>query len=158
MDDDFLRRFPDLAPMLEGLRLHMKGLWHIHVRALLRFAAEYGDQALLQAAMLAQHNHRFNAQAVRRILERAHPVPPQSPIPPVGASAHVLSQLTETDQASFEPYEHLDSTRATAPDAAPEEPIPTVRELPAVAKDADPTLAPRSQTQDHNPSEDTDER
>jgi hypothetical protein len=132
MDDAFLGRFPDLAPMLEGLKLRMKSLWHIHVRALLRLAALYGDEAFLQAAKLAQQHRRFNAEAVRRILERAHPIPPcQPPIPPVGADARALYQLTETDPASFEPYQYLDSAEPTRTDPVSAEPAPAGEHDPA---------------------------
>jgi transposase len=125
MDDELLRRFPDLAPMLEGLKLRMKSLWHIHVRALLRLAALYGDDGFLQAAKLAQQHHRFNAEAVRRILERDYPIPPcEPPIPPVGADARALYQLTETDPASFEPYQYLDSAEPTPTDPVNLEPAP----------------------------------
>ena len=61
----------------------MTSLAHVHLRALWRLAAQYGDDDFRQAAETAQGLRAFNAHSVRRLLERSHPVPPSALSPDV---------------------------------------------------------------------------
>ena len=108
MEDSLLERFPTLADLLAGLRLRMKSLVHVHLRALLRLAALYGDQAFLSAASRAQSHRAFNAQVVRRILEQQCPIPPEEPVLPLGADARARFLLGDVDSGSLDDYAHLD--------------------------------------------------
>lgn len=112
IDEHFLRRFPSLAPLVEGLKLRMKAIAHVHIHALLRLASRYGEEALLEAATHVQEHNRFDAYAVKRILERDHPLPEGDlPIfPQNGARAAVL--LGEVDGGSIDNYSHFDTLEA----------------------------------------------
>lgn len=103
-----LVRFPDLEDLLAGIQLHMKSLAPIHLRALLRMADTWGDKAFREAALRAQSFRRFDAYAVRRILEQAHPLPLAEPEPGLSAAARVLLRLGDVDQGSLDDYAHLD--------------------------------------------------
>jgi len=105
LEDALLVRFPSLAELCAGLRLRMKGLAHVHLRALWRLADRYGEAAFLDAATRAQAFHRFDAQAVRRILEREHPLPDEpEPCTPLTAAARVLVELGDVDAGSLDDY------------------------------------------------------
>lgn len=107
-DTAFLERFPDLGPLLDGIRARMKSLSHVHIRALLVLADRYGDEPFLTAAQQAQSLKRFDSHAVRRLLEVAFPLLPEEPIPPVGAAARALAELGDVDSGSLDDYAHLD--------------------------------------------------
>lgn len=108
-DAALLRRFPTLAPLVDGLRLRMKSLAHVHLAKLSRLAERYGDEAFLAAATRAQDLRRFDAKDVERLLERDHPLPPEhEPVPPVGAAARVLVALGDVDPGSLDDYAALD--------------------------------------------------
>jgi hypothetical protein len=115
LDQAFVQRFPGLAPLVEGLIRRMKGLAPIHLRALLRLADRYGEDLFLCAAERAQTYRRFDALAVGRILERAHPLVEPDPIQPISGLGPVV--LGEVEPASLEPYADLD--RAPVPTAPP---------------------------------------
>ena len=119
LEDALLTRFPDLEDLCAGIRLRMKSLAHIHLRALWRLADRYGDPAFAQAALRAQTYRRFDAQAVRRILEHEHPLPEQEPEAPLTAAARVLMALGEVDGGSLDDYAHLDSDAVTSQPASP---------------------------------------
>ena len=111
LEDALLCRFPTLAELVDGIKRRMKSLAHIHLRALWRLADRYGEKNFLEAATRAQVFRRFDAQAVRRILERDHPcveeeVPQQAPLT---AAARVLVELGDVDSGSLDDYAHLDS-------------------------------------------------
>jgi transposase len=72
LDQAFLIRFPSLTPLVHGLQLKMKSLAAVHLRALLRLVDRYGTVDFLAAAEHAQSFRRFDAHAVRRILEQRH--------------------------------------------------------------------------------------
>ena len=109
LEDALLVRFPSLAELCAGIRLRMKSLAHVHLRALWRLADRYGEPAFLDAATRAQAYHRFDAQAVRRILERDHPLPDEpEPSTPLTAAARVLVELGDVDGGSLDDYAHLD--------------------------------------------------
>lgn len=125
IDDAFLKRFPSLAGLAEGLAQRMKSLAPIHLRALWRLADLYGEEAFLRAANRALEYRRFNAEAVRRILEREHPLPENPPpILPLSASARAHALLDEVDPGSLDGYHDLDIADATASASPPKTPDP----------------------------------
>ena len=131
IDQAFLRRFPMLGGLVEGIALRMKTLSHVHLRALWRLAELYGDQAFLSAASRAQEYRHFNAQAVRRILERDHPLPENPPSTPLSQAGRTLALLTEVEPASLANYSHLDlapSPLSPDTDSSAADPDPTSKE------------------------------
>jgi hypothetical protein len=112
LDEAFLRRFPTLAPLVDGLKVRMKTLAPIHLRKLLRLAAQYGPDAFLVAAQRAQAFKRFDSLAVARILALAHAEPVEEPIAPLtGGGAAVLGDV---DSGSLEGFGHLDQEPPTS--------------------------------------------
>ncbi len=121
LDEQFLERFPTLADLVAGIERRMKSLAPIHFRALWRLADTYGEEAFLRAASRAQHYHRHDSQAVRRLLEREHPLRDSTPpVLPVGNAARVQALLGEVDSGSLDGYAHLD----TAPIEPPGRDVP----------------------------------
>ena len=106
LQEAFLKRFPTLAPFASGLQLRLKALAPIHIRALLRLAESYGEQALIAAAGRAQEYRRFDARAVERILERHYPLLDDEPIAPLGGLGAAL--LGEVEPGSLQDYSRLD--------------------------------------------------
>ncbi len=124
IDELFLKRFPQLAALVEGIAQRMKALAPVHLRALWRLADTYGEEAFLHAARRSLEYRRFNAEAVRRILERDHPLPDPPPVTPMSPSARVLAQLSEVEPASLDSFAHLDQAtpaeESASSDAEPE--------------------------------------
>jgi transposase len=113
LDEAFLRRFPSLTSLVDGLKLRMKTLAHVHFRSLLRLCDHYGQEAFLAAATRAQEYRRFDAGAVERILEQTHPLADGDQIAPLsGAGPAVLGQV---EPPSLDAYAHLDREGVTAP-------------------------------------------
>jgi hypothetical protein len=113
IDEAFLRRFPDLLPLCDGLKLRMKTLAPIHLRALLRLCDRFGEAAFRAAADRAQRYRRFDAGAVQRILEQqACPLPDADAIPPL--SGHGPTALGEVEPPSFDTFDHLDASASSA--------------------------------------------
>jgi transposase len=113
LEDALLTRFPGLDELCAGIRRRMKSLTHVHLRALWRLADRYGDEPFAKAAARAQAYRRFDAQAVRRILEHEHPLPDEEPEAPLTATARVLLTLGNVDGGSLDDYAHLDSDGVT---------------------------------------------
>ena len=130
LDDALLKRFPSLAPLVEGISVRMKSLAHIHLKALWRLAETHGDAHFLAAASRAQDYRRYSAQAVGRILDRIDPLPAEPPLP-VDAATRARVTLGEVDPGSLDQYGHLD----TAPGASPSDQINS--EQPATKEDTD---------------------
>jgi transposase len=108
LDEGLVRRFPDLASLVQGLRLRFKSLAPIHYRALVRLVDRYGQEAFLKAALRAQEYRRFDSVAVERILAQDHPLPEHDlPLPLTGIGPLVLG---EVEQGSLDTYAHLDAT------------------------------------------------
>lgn len=112
LEDAFCTRFPSLESLALGIKKRMKGLAHIHLRALFRLADRYGDEDFLNVAERVQSFHRFDAQAVKRILERDFPAPDdQLPLSsPLTAAARVIASLSDVDSGSLDDYAHLDNS------------------------------------------------
>jgi len=111
LEDAFCTRFPALEALVLGIKKRMKGLAHIHLRALWRLADRYGDENFLKVAERVQDFHRFDAQAVKRILERDFPLPDEH-LPlhsPLTAAARVIASLSDVDSGSLDDYAHLDN-------------------------------------------------
>ena len=104
-------RFPTLTPFVDGLQLRMNKLTHIHLRALLRLAESYGEQALLAAGTRAQEYRRFDAWAVERILERHYPLLDDAPLAPLGGVGPIV--LGEVEPGSLDDYSRLDKKPAS---------------------------------------------
>jgi transposase len=116
LDEAFLRRFPDLGPLCDGLKLRMKTLAPIHLRALLRLCDRFGEAAFRAAAGRAQHYRRFDAGAVQRILEqKACPLPDADAIAPLSGRGPTI--LGEVEPPSFDAFDRLDATMSSV--AAP---------------------------------------
>lgn len=121
LDEAFVRRFDELRPLVDGLKRRMKSLAPIHVRALLRLCEDYGEEAFLVAARRVQDFHRYDAQAVKRILEKAYPdiaakvaTEPISPLSGQGPAA-----LGEVESGSLESFSSLDSACTTSANSTP---------------------------------------
>lgn len=110
LDQAFLRRFPDLGPLVDGLKARMKSIAVIHLRSLLRMADAYGRDVFLTAAKKAQEYRRYSAYAVKRILEREFPPPPETVSPGTGLGPILLG---EVDEADLDEYAHLDRQPVT---------------------------------------------
>ena len=130
IDELFLKRFPQLAALLEGIAQRMKALAPIHLRTLWRLADTHGEEPFLRAAQHAMEYRRFNAEAVRRILERDHPLPDTPPVTPMSPEARTLAQLSEVEPASLDSFSHLDQqtpseiSSSDRPDTEPEQKNP----------------------------------
>jgi hypothetical protein len=125
IDEALLARFPSLAPLVEGITRRMKSLAHIHLRALWRLAEAHGEPHFLAAASRAQDYRRFDAQAVRRILDRLDPLPPE-PAAPVPATNRARVALGEVDPGSLAQYAHLDTITTGDGQTQPKQPSPPV--------------------------------
>ena len=116
LDEGFVRRFPDLRPLVDGLKRRYKTLAPIQLRALLRLADRFGHEAFVTAAARAQEYRRFDAAAVERILESDCPLPPEpDALPPLRGTGPAL--LGEVEPPSLDGYRRLD--QAGAPPQAP---------------------------------------
>jgi transposase len=105
IDDAFVQRFPTLAPMVDGLRLRMKSLAHVHLRALLRLADRFGEEALVRATERAQTYRRFDAGAVERILEHTAEEK-EEPIAPLGGVGKTI--IGEVEGETLDSYGDID--------------------------------------------------
>ena len=115
LDETFVKRFSGLAPLVDGIKRGYKTLAPIQIRALLRLADRHGQDAFLAAATRAQEYHRFDAGAVKRILEQEHPLTAENDdqAPLGGAGPAVLG---EVDAPSLESYGRIDAA-APSPEA-----------------------------------------
>jgi len=112
LEDAFCTRFPTLESLVAGIKKKMKGLAHIHLRTLWRLADRYGHDTFLPVAERVQSFRRFDAVAVKRILERDFPTMADEHLPmntPLTAAARVLASLSDVDSGSLDDYAHLDN-------------------------------------------------
>lgn len=105
IDDAFVKRFPALAPFIDGLRLRMKSLLPIHIRALLRLADRFGEEAFVRAVERAVAYRRFDTAAVQNILEQ-NEVEREDGIPPLGGLGPCV--LGEVEGGSIDSFAELD--------------------------------------------------
>lgn len=112
LDEAFVRRFPGLGPLVDGLKRRYKTLAPIQLRALLRLADRYGHDDFVAAATRAQEYRRFDAGAVERILERDCPLPPESDgQAPLGGAGPAI--VGEVEAPSLDGYRGLDEADAS---------------------------------------------
>ncbi len=130
MEDRFKTRFPSLAELLAGLKIRMKTLFPVHLRALLRTADRWGDAAFVKAAEKAQRFRRFDAQAVRRILERLNPLPDEEPEYTSMAESRAIAELGDVDGGSLDDYSDLDAKASDDHEEPPDEEGPQPQEAP----------------------------
>lgn len=101
----FLARFPAAADFLDGLKRRMNALTPIHLRQIERLVALYGPDRAGDAIARAGDYRNFNAEAVKRILEAAHPnVVAEPDLTPLSAGPEALAALDDLDVASPEDY------------------------------------------------------
>lgn len=117
LDEGFVRRFPQLIPLVDGLKRRMKTLAPVHISTLLKLCDDYGQEAFLVAATRAQQFRRFDAFAVKRILEKSHPAPEQEPLPVL--SSHGPLALGQIESGSLEDFAEFDDVSAETDDGSP---------------------------------------
>lgn len=149
LDEAFVRRFPDLAPLVDGLKVRMKTLAPVHIRKLLRLAERFGQAAFLDAARRAQEFRRFDANAIARILEDEHPDSAEEPTAPLTGNGAVA--IGEVDQGSLDGYGHLDGDPASDPTAGPAQDADTNTDDPDNPDDSD------DDADEEDPDDDADE-
>lgn len=125
LEEQLLARWPALEDFLAGVKLRAKTLVHVHLRRLVALAEQYGDAALLAAALRAHEAGLHTAQSVARILERDFPeVDGHIPAPAAGAEARVTTLLGEVESGTLGDYaalDELDGSRDDEDGAAPAE-------------------------------------
>jgi transposase len=107
----FLARFPASREFLDGLKRRMTALTPIHLRKVERLVQTWGDDRVRAAIERAQAYGNFNAQALARILDRAHPAVLPDPIPAADPAA--LGALDDVDSGSLKDSS-IDSIPPTA--------------------------------------------
>lgn len=125
LDEAFLRRFPQLQALVDGIKRRTKTLAPIHIRSLIRLADRYAEPDFLAAACRAQQYRRFDALAVARILERTAP-PPDEPVPLLCGHGPLI--LGEVESATLDSYASIDA-------AAPSQPTLETCPITAAAKE-----------------------
>jgi transposase len=109
----FLAQFPEAAAFLDGLTHRMTTLTPIHLQALGGLADLYGEPAMREALAVATAYRNFNARAIERILQRAHPtVVPEPAVPTVAPRPEAFGALDDVDPGSPQDYT-LDSMPPT---------------------------------------------
>jgi transposase len=109
----FLAQFPDATAFLDGLKHRMTTLTPIHLQALGGLAALYGEAAMRDALAVATAYRNFNARAIERILQRAHPtVVPEPAVPTLAPRPETLGALDDVEPGSPQDYT-LDSMPPT---------------------------------------------
>jgi transposase len=109
----FLARFPHARAFLEGLMHRMVTLTPVHLRALDKLVDLYGEPAVHSALERAAAYRNFNAHAVERILQRAHPtVVPEPALGSLSPRPEAFGALDDIDPGSPHDYT-LDSMPPT---------------------------------------------
>jgi len=99
---DFIRRFPELSELADGIKVRFKSLASIHLNALVRLAEQYGDKALIEAGRHAMLHKRFSADSVKSILEQGCPEKPeQLSLPLNGLGGAIVGDVEESDLEEF---------------------------------------------------------
>jgi len=107
---DFIRRFPELAELIDGIKLRFKALVWIHLKALIRMAEQYGDEALNDAGLHALRHKRFSADSIKSILERRYPERPDQLVPLLnGRGGSIVGEVEEGDLEEFAILDRLES-------------------------------------------------
>lgn len=122
LDESFCRRFPELEPLVAGLKLRFKALTPIQLRALLRAADRFGEEAFCAAARRAQQARRFDAKAIERMLERDHPLAEEPLRPLHGAGPAVLGEVEPASLDRFADLDHASPATVPPPTPDPDDP------------------------------------
>jgi transposase len=109
LEQRLLVRFADLAALVEGIRSRTKGAWPLHLAKLVKLARRYGEAPFREAALRAQAHGAFNVEAVRRILEREHPLVDEEVLPPARSADHLQRTLGDVDGGDLAAYGDLDT-------------------------------------------------
>lgn len=136
MEARFLARFPQDQAFLDGLKLRMKGLTHVHLRHIERLADAYSDGAAQAALTRATVYRNFSSLAIQRVLERAHPeVVPEIPPMPLSGNPALLGALDDIEAGSPEDYRYdsMPPTLVEHPADSRRAQIDGPSDLPAVA-------------------------
>lgn len=105
MESHFLARFPHAEAFLDGLKRRMTTLTPIHLNQIRRLVDIYGEPSVRAAIERATLYGNFNALALRRILEKAHPnIVPPLPIEPLTAGPAAMGALDDVDPGSPSQY------------------------------------------------------
>lgn len=108
----FLARFPGAGDFLDGLKGKMNALTPIHLGQIEKLAALYGEVRVRAAIDRASLYRNHSANALTRILERAHPdIVPEAPVEPITGDPAALGALDDIDPGSPEEYD-FDSREA----------------------------------------------
>jgi len=104
---DFLRRFPELSELVDGIKLRFKSMISAQLSILVRLAGEYGDEAFLDAGLYALHHKRFSAGSIKNILEQRYPERPDQLVPSLGGRGAEL--VGEVEESNLDEFAVLDS-------------------------------------------------
>ncbi len=98
----FIKRFPELSELVDGIKLRFKSLASIHLNALIRLSDQYGDAAFTAAGRYAVQNKRFSADSIKCILERHYPEKPEQLALPInGCGEAMVGDVEESDLGEF---------------------------------------------------------
>lgn len=99
---DFIRRFPELSELVDGIKIRFKSLASIHLNALVRLAEQYGEEALNEAGHHAILYKRFSAASIKSILEQRCPEKPEQLVPLLnGRGGAIVGDVEESDLEEF---------------------------------------------------------
>jgi transposase len=116
LDDDFIRRFPTLRPLVDGIRHKVKGLVFVHISKLIQLAERFGAEPFLAVCERLMKFHRYDALAAERILEKEYPLVPKNPeVPLAGIDIDVV---TSVEEGSIDELASLDTDPASSQDVS----------------------------------------
>jgi len=105
LESRFLARFPQARDFLDGLKLRMNALAPVHLRKIEKLVELYGAGRVHQALERAQGYRNFNAVALERILQAAHPdVVEEPPWETLTADPSALGALDGVESGSPQDY------------------------------------------------------
>lgn len=106
LESRFLTFFPAAMDFLNGLKLRMKSLAPVHLRRIESLVAIYGTDRVQAAISRAQSYRNYNALAVVRILQAAHPdIVAEPPERPLSLGVAALDALDDVETGSPEEYD-----------------------------------------------------
>lgn len=112
LDEAFIKRFPSLKNLVDGLKTKLKTIAPIHLNALLRLADTYGYNAFLDAATKAQEFRRCSCYAVEKILKKKYPLLPEdSSAQGAGIGSILVGEVEDSDMDDFAELDTLPATK-----------------------------------------------
>ena len=107
---DFIRRFPELSELADGIKVRFKSLAPIHLNALVRLTGQYGDKAVIEAGRHAVLHKRFSADSIKSILEQHCPEKPEQLVLPLnGLGGVIVGDVEESDLEEFAVLDNYES-------------------------------------------------